>query len=518
VSRRIGEPSRADLEAVAATLAPGQQRAVGGGIYMRIDGQGRWRFQFRLRSAGAQSRNAGGTYDTWQDAERARRGALARKEAGSPEGKALLRRLLLSEYASRHWWESHIALNCNAVTQLDYRQALKPIHEYFRGFRLEEISEEVVDDFAVWLMAKKTDKKKGFARSAYLRTLDMLVRILNHAVENRVLEQNPAALTRKRAHKRRRGEARVKRVRRRDVKHPRVVERVRLGVRGAGLEPIMFRTAIDLIAWEGLRPGEALALRHEHWRDEDGPLERVDVEAAIKNISGHLVEGETKSASLHEPILWPAIAEELEELYELQGCPPLSAYVFTNTKGGAVSWSNWRQRLWYPALYRAGIAAAPTAMAKGAFDPYTLRHVCATVMLHASKPGGGHYTAHEVARQLGHKPSVTLDVYGHLMDDQSDVAGHTADEIIRLARRHVWGPQRGDPDHEALEYTLAEAARETGLSHNALLGRAHRGGLSVRKREGLYVVSRDELVARGLVAPPEPPGGIVIPFRRRRAG
>jgi DNA primase len=65
--------------------------------------------------------------------------------------------------------------------------------------------------------------------------------------------------------------------------------------------------------------------------------------------------------------------------------------VLTNTKGGAVSWANWRQRLWYPALHRAGIADAPVASAKGAFDPYTLRHTCATVMLHASKPGGGHY-------------------------------------------------------------------------------------------------------------------------------
>jgi hypothetical protein len=69
VSNRVGEPTRAELEALAATLAPGQQRAVGGGIYLRVDGAGRMRFQFRLRSAGAQSRNAGGTYDSWEEAE-----------------------------------------------------------------------------------------------------------------------------------------------------------------------------------------------------------------------------------------------------------------------------------------------------------------------------------------------------------------------------------------------------------------------------------------------------------------
>jgi hypothetical protein len=64
VSRRVGEPTGAELESLAATLAPGQQRAVGGGVYLCIDGNGRMRFQFRLRSAGAQSRNAGGTYDS----------------------------------------------------------------------------------------------------------------------------------------------------------------------------------------------------------------------------------------------------------------------------------------------------------------------------------------------------------------------------------------------------------------------------------------------------------------------
>ncbi len=66
---------------------------------------------------------------------------------------------------------------------------------------------------------------------------------------------------------------------------------------------------------EGLRPSEAAALRHHHWRDEHGPLPYIDVEKAVKDIRGHLLEDERKTATLHEPILWPAIAEELEELY-----------------------------------------------------------------------------------------------------------------------------------------------------------------------------------------------------------
>ena len=89
-----------------------------------------------------------------------------------------------------------------------------------------------VDEFAVWLKARKTDKNGRIAGSAYLRTLDILVRILNHAVGNRLLEHSPEAGARRRTHKRRRGEPKVTPVHRRDVHHPGDVERIRRGVRG----------------------------------------------------------------------------------------------------------------------------------------------------------------------------------------------------------------------------------------------------------------------------------------------
>jgi hypothetical protein len=59
-------------------------------------------------------------------------------------------------------------------------------------------------------------------------------------------------------------------------------------------------------------------------------------------------------------------------------------------------------------------------------------------MLHAAKPGGGHYTVVEVARQLGHSPQTHLAVYAHLLDEQSDVAGQTMDDVIRRGRQPVY--------------------------------------------------------------------------------
>ena len=47
-----GAPSERELQRVERELKklePGAQKAVGGGIYMRLDRSGRRRFQFRLR-------------------------------------------------------------------------------------------------------------------------------------------------------------------------------------------------------------------------------------------------------------------------------------------------------------------------------------------------------------------------------------------------------------------------------------------------------------------------------------
>ena len=53
----------------------------------------------------------------------------------------------------------------------------------------------------------------------------------------------------------------------------------------------------------------------------------------------------------------------------------------------------------------------------------------------------------------------------------------TMDEIIRSARREVWGPMPGDPDHEEIEYDLSAGRRADRISLNALAGRIQRGSI-----------------------------------------
>jgi integrase len=300
--------------------------------------------------------------------------------------------------------------------------------------------------------------------------------------------------------------------------HPRVVVRAGAGVRGPGSTLEERRGLIDVLGFEGCRPSEALGLRHTNWRNPDGTAKKhLEIDEAVKEPWGHIEIGEPKTG-VRDPYLWPAVAEQLERIYQAQGCPPLDTLVFPNANGDHLSWTNWREDVWYRALETAGIATPPAGFSAavegeklaqrqykrakwaGAFRPYDLRHCVASMMFHAVRPaeeGGGNYTPLEIARQLGHDVRTLLGVYADVMHDIHGVAGLTMDEIIRAARREVWGPLPGDPDFEDEWLTTVEVSQLTGIAVNALGARIQRGSLPAIKQGSRYLISRHELRWRG---------------------
>jgi hypothetical protein len=170
--------------------------------------------------------------------------------------------------------------------------------------------------------------------------------------------------------------------------------------------------------------------------------------------------------------------------------------------GTFLDWGNWR-RVWYRALYLAGISAEPTATAPGAFDPYLCRHIAAVTMTHAQRPAdvGGVYSRYEVARHLGHTVETLDKVYADVPHDLLGIAGLTIDQIIRRGRREEWGPIPGDADYEEILYSTVEASSLTGVSVTALCARMQRGSLPAVKDGGRYIVSDHALVLVGLLEP-----------------
>lgn len=87
---------------------------------------------------------------------------------------------------------------------------------------------------------------------------------------------------------------------------------------------------------------------------------------------------------------------------------------------------------------RAFARARDAAGADKATKPYTLRHSFCSLLL-----AEGHNVIY-VARQLGHKASLTTDVYGHLIDEFEGHERVDAEAAIRAAREAlvpVWYPR-----------------------------------------------------------------------------
>lgn len=522
MTKRGGAPSKRELDRIAANLTPGERVSVGDSITLTIDSSGRQRFQWRARLAGRGSRQAGGTCDSYAEAVSERTEFLAGKEDGSRRRREKGRMIRIEDYAERHWWPDVLKYT-EPMTQLDYGPVWhRDVEPFWKGWTLGEIAEvESFSPYDDWLRERKihrNGKKKGqVAESAIEKAYRIFGRILGHAVDEGYLDYNPLARANKkrRKQKKRRKKEKIASSSARPIRGSEVpsilqIERLRLHMPGCWpLELAARRALIDVLAYVGLRPGEALFLRHRHWRTPLGPRSMILVEGGLKDVAGHLEPGPTKTHYERDAILWAVVAEALERLYQMQGCPPLESLVFPNRNGDYLRWDNFRQRAFYTALHRAGISTAAEACAPGSFVPYQLRHSAATLMFYVVRPGGdsagslaGHYSATDIADHLGNTPQVLLDTYAKVMaKDLQGVGGRTMDEAIRWARREEWGPMPGDGDYVEERLSLVEAAELTGLSVKALGARAQRGTLPTSQDAGKYCVTRFNLLSHGLLLP-----------------
>ena len=117
-----------------------------------------------------------------------------------------------------------------------------------------------------------------------------------------------------------------------------------------------------------------------------------------------------------------ASRSDLLEWQLLRGRPAPIGLVFPSRSGGVWSehdYRNWRRRIFAPAATAAGVTGT---------RPYDLRHSFASLLLAQGR------SVIDVADQLGHAPTLTLDVYGHFM---RELEGRTQspDEVIAAARR-----------------------------------------------------------------------------------
>lgn len=163
----------------------------------------------------------------------------------------------------------------------------------------------------------------------------------------------------------------------------------------AAVDP-WWRSFVLVLAYCGLRPGEAIALRRRHLDD----LGRLRIEAGMVEHRDELLERDTKTHHSRIVEVPQSVLDELRvHLNQVQASEP-DALIFTTPSGDPVRLSNWRHRVWQPVADKLGFPSWAT--------PYVLRHTAASLMAQRGVPVSA------AAASLGHDPAIFLRTYAHL--------------------------------------------------------------------------------------------------------
>lgn len=354
----------------------------------RKSGAAVWRVRWR---EGA--RNRARTFDRKGDALRFETDVRRRQQTGDmPRLEGGRETLALF---SETWWKTHAIPNLAPKTiyaELWDRHVLPRIG----GVELRELTPELVASFRADLTAA------GVGDATVRKTLAFLQGILQRAVEWRRIDVNPVKAVRKPPQRRTRVVA---------TPSAAVVEQVRVDLRAR--RRLRDATLVCVLAYAGLRPGEALALEWRHVRERTILVERAVSLGDVKATK----TGQTRTVRLLIPL-----AVDLAEWRLACGMPDAGSLVFPGWNGEPwrdTSYRNWRRRVFAPAAEAAGFDGS---------RPYDLRHLFCSLLLAEGT------SVVEVARQAGHAPAMTLSTYGHVIEELEGGERRSAEAVVRAAR------------------------------------------------------------------------------------
>ncbi len=350
------------------------------------DGQGRPRSRVVGRKTDAQALDA--------DLKRAKRLGGTALAANSRE--------TLAEFAQL-WWRRHAVPNLQRHTLEGYASALD-VHIIPRlgDVRLRSLTPELIGELRAEMAAA------GVGGPQTRKTLVVLQSILERAVEWRHLDSNPARGIRKPSQRR----TRVVR-----PLPPQTIEAIRAHLLGEDREPDA--TLVSVLAYAGLRPGEALGLR---WHDVGERTLLVERSVAFGQLKS------TKTASTRTVRLLKPLAQDLAEWHATTRRQAPTDLIFPSPDGSP--WNADRARNWRKQQFREAATAAGIPETR----PYDLRHSFVSLLIAQGA------TVVEVARQAGHAPTMTLSTYAHLFDEFEGAERSSAEVLIRAARTQVMSP------------------------------------------------------------------------------
>ena len=337
-----------------------------------------------------QGRHRSRVFDRKADAEdfqaevrrRKRLGILAQLHAGDE---------LLADFGVE-WWRVHAKPNLQTSTLIRYSQ-MWDVHvlPHMGGYKLREITPEVVANYRADLA------EAGVPPGTVRKAMFLLQSVMGLAVIRGAVPHNPVKAIRKP-----RQPSRAVR-----PLAPKTVEAVRAQLR------IRDATLVSAMAYAGLRPGEALALR---WSDVR--KRTILVERSVS----YGREKTTKTNATRSVRLLAALAHDLVEWRLARGRPGDDALLFSRRDGRPWTnddYRNWRKRIFVPAARAVGLSDP---------RPYDLRHSFVSLLINEG------VSIVEVARQAGHGPEECLRTYAHTFEEFDSTDRRPANEVIAEAR------------------------------------------------------------------------------------
>lgn len=307
--------------------------------------------------------------------------AKAKGQYLGPENSRVSFRMVAEE-----WFDSLVHLK--PTTRNSYRHHLDS--RILRKFGNREIGSITHAELQRWV----TELSKELKASSLRYPVHVVSAVLSYAIKTRRIGHNPSD----------------------DLNLPRVVRDEKAYLTHGQVETLAqgvandYRALIYVLAYSGLRIGEAIALRV---RDVDLDRRRLSVHRAAAETGGQLVMGTPKSHEKRSVPLPAFVAEMMRDHMNAEVGP--NDLVFPGTRGAMIRPNNFRKRVFGPAVAQSALSD-PTFPAS--LTPHGLRHTCASLAVSA----GANVKA--LQKLLGHaSASMTLDRYADLFDsDLDDVA------------------------------------------------------------------------------------------------
>lgn len=269
----------------------------------------------------------------------------------------------------------------------------------FGEVELRRIKPRMVAQWRAQLLAE------GVGTEAVRKAMNLLQAMFTVAVEWGEADANPVTAVRK-----------PKQGRKRVVEPlaPEAVEAIRAVMLAAG--DVRSATMVSVMAYAGLRPGETLALEPRHIRERTLLVDQAVAHGRLKV---------QKTGRDYRTVdLFDVLREDLAVWQSVRVHPgPLLFGRSDEAPWTLDDWNNWRGRCFHRASRAAGL---------GQPRPYDLRHSFASLLISEQR-----VSIVDLADQLGHAPTMTLDTYSHVMREHRGAPTRDAEGWIREARRNA---------------------------------------------------------------------------------